>query len=41
VLYVLISAPSPVGEGWEGGLKKQKLITLLLIADSHQKYHNL
>jgi hypothetical protein len=35
----LFSAPSPVGEGRDGGIKKQKLLTLLLIADSHKNYH--
>ena len=28
----LLSAPSPVGEGWEGGIKNK---TLLLIADNY------
>jgi hypothetical protein len=28
----LLSAPSPVGEGWEGGIKNK---ALLLIAESH------
>jgi hypothetical protein len=29
----LLSAPSPVGEGWEGGINK-KMIYLFMIADT-------
>ena len=31
----LAGAPSPMGEGWEGGITNKKIVVLFMIPDAH------